>query len=136
MTTDDVWREFSAAIKKRRLQIGLRSQQELADKAGVSLATITRFENGKPHLRRSWTWDEVEKALELPPNTLDRWASSDQKKSTFVVEVDDISKVEPEMRSAIKDALMLTLPDVTVSRVLAAEDAIIDVLRDKKLLPH
>ena len=114
----------------------MRSQQELADKAGVSLATITRFENGKPHLRRSWTWDEVEKALELPPNTLDRWASSDQKKSTFVVEVDDISKVEPEMRSAIKDALMLTLPDVTVSRVLAAEDAIIDVLRDKKLLPH
>jgi hypothetical protein len=53
----------------------------------------------------------------------------------FLIETDDVSQIEPQARAAIKDALMAALPDVTVSRVLAAEKAVVDALRKKGFLP-
>lgn len=46
MTTLDTFRRIQTAIRKSRQETGL-TQMDLAVKSGVSLTTITRFENGK-----------------------------------------------------------------------------------------
>lgn len=132
---DDAWKELSLKVVNRRRQLGMRSQQDLADKAHVSLATITRLEGGRPLKRRSRSWDLIEKALEWPEGTIERWVYSITYQSGFVIEASNLSEIEPRARDAIKGALMATLPGVTVSEILKAESAAIKALRDRGLLP-
>lgn len=135
MTSEEVWRDFAAMIVARRRQLGMRTQQDLADKAEVSLATVTRLERGRPYVRRPWTWDAIERALKYPQGYLDRYIHGAETSNGFVIQVSELSEIEPRARGAIKNALMATLPDATVSEILAAESAAIKALREQGLLP-
>jgi transcriptional regulator with XRE-family HTH domain len=115
----------------------MRTQQDLADAAQVSLATITRLESGKPLVRRSRSWDLVEAALKWPDGYIERYvnAAGMQTPVGYLIEASELSEIEPRARLAIKDALMATLPDATVSQIVAAEAAAIKALREAGLLP-
>lgn len=131
---DDVWRELGdhlAAIRKQRGML----QQELADTAEVSLSTITRLESGRPLVRRSRSWSRIEKALDLEPKYIERFVSTATRRTGFLIEVSDLSEIEPRAREAITSALMATLPDATVAQVRAAEAAAIRALRENGILP-
>jgi transcriptional regulator with XRE-family HTH domain len=122
-------------IVARRHQLGMRTQQDLADKAGVSLATVSRLETGRAYVRRPWTWDAIETALKFPSGYFDRYVRGAAIAEGFVIQASELSEIEPRARAAIKNALMATLPDATVSEILAAESAAIKALRDQGLLP-
>lgn len=135
MTSDEVWRDFAAMIVARRHQLGMRTQQALADAAGVSLATVTRLESGRPYVRRPWTWDAIETALKYPSGHFDRYVRGTEIADGFVIQISELSEIEPRARAAIKNALMATLPSATVSEILAAESAAIKALQEQGLLP-
>jgi repressor LexA len=61
--------EIKDLIKTRRLQRGM-TMRELAEKIGVSEATVSRWEDGKI---KSWRWDRakaISEALDIPANVL------------------------------------------------------------------
>lgn len=133
--TDDVWRDLASMIVARRRQLGMRTQQDLADAAGVSVPTITRLESGRPLQRRSRTWDLVETALKWSPGYIERYVNAAAVRTGYLIEASELSEIEPRAREAIKGALMATLPDATVAQVVAAEKAAIEALRREGLLP-
>lgn len=134
--SDDVWRELGRLIAMRRRQLGMRTQQDLADAAEVSLPTVTRLERGRPLVRRSRSWDLIERALKWPAGYIERYVNAaSSNPSGFLIQASELSEIEPRARAAIKNALMATLPNATVSEILAAEFAAIKALRDHGLLP-
>ncbi len=56
-------------IRKRRESLGI-TQQELANRMGVSVPRISELENGKSENPRLTTLEALAKALELPLPTL------------------------------------------------------------------
>lgn len=134
--SDDVWRELGRLIAMRRRQLGMRTQRELADAAEVSLPTVTRLERGRPLIRRSRSWDLIERALKWPPGYIERYVNeASSNPSGYLIQASELSEIEPKARAAIKNALMATLPDVTAGQIIAAESAAIKALRDQGLLP-
>lgn len=51
-------------VRQRRKEFGL-SQQQLADKAGVTLSVVKRFEADKPYNPRGTNFIRMAKALEV-----------------------------------------------------------------------
>ena len=67
MTADEaVWLDLGFALYKRRLELGISSQRELARLSGVNRNTIGLIERGQPWSRRGSSWAKLEAALELP----------------------------------------------------------------------
>jgi serine/threonine-protein kinase RsbW len=62
-------------LRELRSQHGL-SQEELADQAGVSLATVTRLERDQRPVRRSWTLARLAIALSEHPNAITQGRTS------------------------------------------------------------
>lgn len=85
--------------------------------------------------RRSRTWPKLEKALELEDGFFEGFLGREIERRGYLIEATDVREIEPRMRRVIKDALMATLPDVKVSQVVAAENAIVQALRQKGFLP-
>ncbi|WP_414641836.1 helix-turn-helix transcriptional regulator [Actinocrinis sp.] len=115
-------------ISERRRELGMRTQQDLADAAGTSVATITRLESGRPLVRRSWTWAAVEQALDWPSGYLERYMRHRTPPPAITLSEARIKDPESTIRRSIKDALQKNLPDVTVSQALAAENAVVEAL--------
>lgn len=136
-TSNDAWRALAMEVVRRRRELGLRTQQALADEAGVSKSTITRLERlnrENPIHRRSPSWELVEKALKWPDGYIERRINQIEQVG-YVIRASELTEIEPRARAAIKNALMATLPDATVSEILAAETAAIRALREQGLLP-
>lgn len=135
VAAEKVWRDLAILIVARRRQLGMRTQQDLAKAASVSLPTVTRLESGRPLKRRSRTWDLVEKALRWPEGYIERYVNGVTAETGFLIVASELSEIEPRARAAIKNALMVTLPDVTAGQIIAAEAAAIKALRDHGILP-
>ena len=131
---EDAWRELALRIVSRRRELGMRTQQDLADAAGVSVATVTRLESGRELKRRSSSWEPIERALKWPDGYIERWVN-EISATGFLIRASDLSEIEPKARAVIKNALMATLPDVTAGQIVAAENAAIKALREQGLLP-
>ena len=70
MTRD--WKRLGLAIKARREELGLATQQALADAAGVKRQTVNALEKGTERTRMPQTISLVEKALQWEPGTASR----------------------------------------------------------------
>lgn len=121
-------------VVRRRKQLGMYTQQALADAAGVSKATVTRLESEKPMHRRSPSWEPIERALQWPDGYIERRVHG-MSETGFVIRASELSEIEPRARAAIKNALMVALPDVTAKQIIAAESAAIKALRDQGIIP-
>lgn len=69
---DRDWKRLGRAIKAQRESLGLTTQQELADVAGVSRQTVHSLEAGKERSRMPAAIGPVEKALKWEPGTAAR----------------------------------------------------------------
>lgn len=71
--------EYGKVIKEHRQRKGV-NQQELASKARVSRAVLSRLEQGKPGAVQSDTIDRIFDALEVKPQVLGQAAYNDVRK--------------------------------------------------------
>lgn len=78
MTRD--WTRLGLAIKARREELGMPTQQALADAAGVKRQTIQALESGKQRSRMPGTIGRVEEALGWEPGTAARVLSGEDEK--------------------------------------------------------
>lgn len=62
MTRD--WERLGLAVKARREELGMSTQQALADAAGVTRQTIQALEAGKSRTRMPATTKDIERALQ------------------------------------------------------------------------
>lgn len=69
---DRDWKRLGRAIKAQREHLGMTTQQELADAAGVTRQTVQSLESGKQRSRMPATIAAVEKALEWEPGAASR----------------------------------------------------------------
>lgn len=63
---DRDWKRLGSAIKARREELGMTTQQALADKAGVTRQSVQSLEAGKERSRMPATVSAIEKALQWP----------------------------------------------------------------------
>ena len=75
MTRD--WKRLGLAIKARREELGMPTQQALADAAGVTRQSAQSLESGKQRSRMPATIGRVEKALGWEPGTAARILSGE-----------------------------------------------------------
>lgn len=67
---DDALTRVGRAVALRRVEVGLDSQQALAERAGVGLSTAALLERGQTWPRKA-NAHKIEIALEWPPGTLE-----------------------------------------------------------------
>lgn len=96
------------------------TQQELADKAGVSIRTIQRIENGDS-LGSAFVVKSICKALEIEVNNIDFQQNSTENKQNFYKGVSDQASPDKEAKSVsqlkllnFSPALVLFLPLLNV----------------------
>lgn len=75
------WDRLGLAIKARREELGLTTQQALADAAGVTRQTVQSLESGKQRTRMPATIAPIEKALGWEPGTAARILAGDDPSS-------------------------------------------------------
>lgn len=76
---DRDWKRLGNAIKAQREHLGMTTQQELADAAGVTRQTVQSLEAGKERTRMPATIASVEKALMWEPGTAARILTTEAK---------------------------------------------------------
>lgn len=64
---DRDWKRLGRAIKASRERLGMATQQELADAAGVTRQTVQALESGKERTRMPAALAAIEKVLEWGP---------------------------------------------------------------------
>lgn len=69
---DRDWKRLGRTIKARREELGMATQQALADKAGVTRQTVQSLEGGKERKRMPVAIAAVERALEWEPGSAAR----------------------------------------------------------------
>lgn len=124
---DTGWDAAAAAVYRRRLALGIRSQRELAKRAGVSYNTVNRLERGVPSNRRNPSWPAIEAALEWPEGRI-----------ADMVEGRETPPEPPPpsvlIRQAVLAAVAKVRPDVTVQQAQEIADATMSQLRQDGLL--
>jgi DNA-binding XRE family transcriptional regulator len=75
MTRD--WKRLGLAIKARREELGMSTQQALADAAGVTRQSVQSLESGRPRSRMPASVPAIEKALDWEPGTAARTLSGE-----------------------------------------------------------
>lgn len=65
-TGSPAWQRLARAIKARRIEMGIETQKEAAERAGVAHNTWNRLENGQG--ARQETLEAVARALDWPPS--------------------------------------------------------------------
>ena len=63
------WELLADMVKAARDVLGMSSQSQLADAAGVAVGTVQRLEGGKPYPRLPNRTPAIERALGWPPGT-------------------------------------------------------------------
>lgn len=74
------WKRLGSAIKAQREHLGLTTQQELAQAAGVTRQTVQSLEAGRQRTRMPATIGSIEKALRWEPGTASRLLSGEDER--------------------------------------------------------
>lgn len=89
-------------IRLRRLEKGM-NMKELADRVGVSEATVSRWESGDIKSMKRGNIEKLARALDIPPTVLLDWESYDEERIrrnqlvsdlTTLASVSDINHIE------------------------------------------
>lgn len=127
MPTDDAaWRKVGHAVANRRNHLGMTTQAELAERAGVHHNTISRLELGQLR-RQGRKWSAIEGALEWPTGKL---------MSMYRSFMDQTGRVPADvLERAVLDTLNEAAPHVTVRQARRIAEGIVERLeRDGYLL--
>lgn len=127
------WRMIGRAIYQRRAELGMKSQQELADAAGVHVNTIGRIERGVPSSRRNPTWPAIEAALQWPAGYISGLADGNAPPLPTVELIPE--SAAREISGAVVEAITDTDPDMSVGRAREIAARTITILRDRGHLP-
>ena len=82
-------------IKMRRLDLGL-TQKEIADRCGVTEATVSRWESGDIKSMRRGNIAALARVLDIPPAVLMDWESFDEEmieRRKLAKELSDLANV-------------------------------------------
>lgn len=120
-----VWREAGHAVYERRIELGMQSQTELAERAGVSLNSVSRLERGVPSKRRAPTWGPIERVLGWPEGKIEDMVEG---RTTEALTADAVFQ-------ALIEAIHVVELDVTVKQANQVAALTIDRLRQRKMLP-
>lgn len=127
------WPAIGRAVYDRRIELGMTRQQDLADRAGVHLNTVSRIERGTPSTRRNPTWPKIEEALRWPSGHIARLADSDGTADTKPFMIPEAAAAV--IASAVREAVSAVEPDVTVRQAREIADATVAELRRREALP-
>ena len=83
--------ETKELIKERRLELGL-TLKELANRVGVSEATISRWESGEIKNMRMSALAALSRELRMPPNIIMGWDEDEQLRNSSGVRAELIQK--------------------------------------------
>lgn len=122
---DALWREAGLAVYERRVELGMASQTELAEAAGVSLNSVSRLERGVPSKRRAPTWGAIERALGWPEGKIEAMVEG---RTSEVLTADAV-------RQAVIDAIHDVEPDLSIPQANQIAAITVERLRRRKMLP-
>ena len=126
------WREIGRAVFRRRIELGMQTQKELAERAGVHLNTISRIERGLPSSRRSPAWPKIEAALQWPAGHISRLADgAPVAADAFPIPAAMAEEIERAVLAAVSDVQ----PDVTIRQAREIGERTVEELQRRELLP-
>lgn len=123
-----VWRKVGLAVYHRRIELGIETQRELADRAGVHLNTVSRLERGTPSKRRNPTWSAIEDALDWPEGMIADMAAGRTRKSQVELTADAV-------RQAVIGAIHDMELNVTVPQANQIAAITVERLKRQGMLP-
>jgi len=126
------WREIGRAIFQRRAELGMQTQKELAERAGVHLNTVSRIERGLPSSRRSPAWPKLEAVLQWPTGHISRLADGGNSPAHAFPIPDAMAE---EIERAVLTAVSQVAQDITVRQAREIGERTIEELRRQGLLP-
>lgn len=127
------WPAIGRAVYDRRVEQGMERQQDLADRAGVHVNTVSRIERGTPSTRRNPTWPKIETALGWPAGHIARLAEAHGAAAARLYPIPE--GLAGEIRDAVREAVSVIEPDVTVRQAREIAEAAVAELRRRDLLP-
>lgn len=126
------WRAIGRAVYQRRNELGMKSQQALAERADVHVNTVSRIERGVPSSRRNPTWGAIEAALQWPAGHIARLADGEQLE---VAGNAAPTSLAAEIEQAVFAAISDNAPDVTVRQARQIAEGAVAELRRRGVLP-
>ena len=103
-------------IREKRLELGM-TMKEVADKVGVSEATISRWESGEIENMRRGAISSLAKALHISPNEIMGWESPSASDELPTVSPTG-KKVDAPDANSKKSLKMMTSPTTALSSTL------------------
>jgi len=73
MTEPGIWEQIGEAVLERRLELGLRTREDLARLADLSSRALSDLEKGRRQSYAPGTYAALEKALGWPAGTIRSW---------------------------------------------------------------
>jgi transcriptional regulator with XRE-family HTH domain len=129
MPADDaVWLDLGLALYRRRIDLGIGSQRELAARAGVHHNTVSRLERGQPWSRRGRAWTAIEAALGLEEGWIASYIAN------YGVETGPVMTTEAVER-AVLDSVTEHAPHLPIRQARAIAAATARRLEQQGLLP-
>lgn len=122
-----VWREVGHAVSRRRGELGISSQSQLAALAGVHVNTVSRLERGTAVKRSNPTWGAIEAALSWPEGTIASMAGIRPNTATPLT-ADAVSR-------AVLTAIHRVEPEVTIRQANEIAAQTVAQLEQEGLLP-
>jgi transcriptional regulator with XRE-family HTH domain len=124
------WHAVADAVRARRIELGMKERQDLAERAGVHLNTIGRIERAVPSTRRSPSWAKIEAALAWPPGHVLAIAEGRGGQPSIIP-----APAAAVIRDAVLAAVATIVPDVTAGRAGEIADEALAELRRRGALP-
>jgi transcriptional regulator with XRE-family HTH domain len=120
--------EYGKVIKDHRHRKGL-NQQELADKAQVSRAVLSRLEQGKPSAVQSDTIDRILDALEVKPQVIGQLSPNDAR---MVARLEQEKRLYQQRERHLRLALDLAADDEAAAAKIEKARERVELWRNKK----
>lgn len=123
------WLEVGLVVYRRRIQLDINSQREMAERAGVHVNTISRLERGIPSTRRNPSWSAIERVL--------GWRRG------YIHDMVETGVEQPEpfpLAALVERAVLETVaeiaPDVTVRQQRMLAQGVVARLRRRGVIPE
>jgi len=116
MAAEEVWEDLGFALYKRRLELGIESQRELARRSGVSHNRISLIERGLAVTRRGSSWSKLETALDLPQGWISEFVSKHPARNAQALSAEIVER-------AVQDAIEEVAPQLTVRQARLIAEA-------------
>lgn len=132
----DAWFRLGRLAYARRVELGL-TQQQVADRAKVSINTVGRLESGTPSTRRPASWPKLEAVLEWPQGFFEDFVNG--KVLGPPEPADEEGRFTRQRKSDETDIVrdlvrMITLevaPGTSISKVLELEEQAVKFARER-----